>query len=117
VDHRPLTKDLHGTATGNEWLYDGPTEGGWEAIVRETQLTWDALKQINSTQLATSFIKELAVVVVTVAGAVVPFALAEALVAVLLALAAMIATASATTLAALAAALGVSATVSLATAS
>lgn len=90
---------------------------GWDAIVRETDLTWDVLKQIDWTQLGTSIIKGLAVMVVVVAGAVVAFVLAEALVAVLLALAAMIATASAATLTALTVALGVSATASLATAS
>lgn len=92
-------------------------KAGWDAIVRETDLTWDTLKQINWAQLGTSLIKGLVVVVVTVAGAVVAFVLIEALVAVLLALAAIIATASAATLSALAVALGVSATASLATAS
>lgn len=92
-------------------------KSGWDAIVRETDLTWDALKQVDWTQVGTSIIKGLVVVVVTIAGVVVAFVLAEALVAILLALAAMIATASAATLSALAVVLGVSATAGLATAS
>ncbi|MGN6087539.1 VRR-NUC domain-containing protein [Trinickia sp.] len=90
---------------------------GWDAIVRETDLTWDALKQVDWTQVGTSIINGLVVMVVTVAGVVVAFVLAEALVAILLALAAIIATASAATLSALAVILGVSATAGLATAS
>ncbi|RAS38921.1 VRR-NUC domain-containing protein [Paraburkholderia bryophila] len=84
-------------------------KAGWEAIARSTDMTWDLLKQINWTQIGTSFIKGLVAVVAIVAGVVVVIVLAEVLLAILLALAAIVATASGAVVAALAVALGVSA--------
>ncbi|MFM0644684.1 VRR-NUC domain-containing protein [Paraburkholderia bryophila] len=84
-------------------------KAGWEAIARTTDMTWDLLKQVNWTQIGTSFIKGLVAVVAIVAGVVVVIVLAEVLLAILLALAAIVATASGAVVAALAVALGVSA--------
>jgi len=84
-------------------------KAGWDAIVRQTDLTWEMLRKIDWGQVGMSMVKGLAVLVLVVAGVVLVLVLAEALVAVLAALVAIVAAASAATLATLAAALGVTA--------
>lgn len=82
---------------------------GWQEIVRQTDLTWSVLKQINWAQIGMTVVKALAAIVIVIAAVALVIILADALVAILAALVAIIATASAEALAALVLALGVTA--------
>ncbi|ABO60379.1 VRR-NUC domain-containing protein (plasmid) [Burkholderia vietnamiensis] len=84
-------------------------KAGWDEIVRQTDLTWEVLKQIDWAQVGATILKGIAAIVIVVAAVAIVIILAEALVAILAALCAIIAAASAEALAALAIALGVSA--------
>ncbi|KVV07369.1 VRR-NUC domain-containing protein [Burkholderia ubonensis] len=84
-------------------------KAGWDEIVKQTDLTWEILKQIDWAQVGTTILKGVAAIVVVVAAVAIVVILAEALIAVLAALCAIIAAASAEALAALAVGLGVSA--------
>lgn len=87
-------------------------KAGWDEIVRQTDMTWELLKQIDWAQVGMTIVKALAVIVVVVAAVAIIIVLAEALVAILAALIAIIATAGAEALAGLALALGVTAVAS-----
>ncbi|KQW55965.1 VRR-NUC domain-containing protein [Variovorax sp. Root411] len=84
-------------------------KAAWHAIQRQTDLTFEMLKQIDWGQVAMTVVKGLVAIVLVVAAVVVIAVLAEALAAALAALIAIVATASAATLAALAIMLGVTA--------
>jgi hypothetical protein len=87
-------------------------KAAWQAIKRQTDLTFEDLKQIDWGQIAMTVVKGLAAIVLIVAGVVVIVVLAEVLVAALAALIAIVASAGAATLAALALVLGATAVAS-----
>jgi hypothetical protein len=89
-------------------------KAAWQAIKRQTDLTFENLKQIDWGQVAMTVVKGVVAIVLIVAAVVVIVVLAEVLAAALAALIAIVASASAAALAALALILGATAVASAA---